>query len=188
MRWDQFGARLGVGLALAGFVIIFLGWNGAASVDRVPSQFPYLISGGLAGLGLVVVGAALMLVQSGREDRARLRGELQELRTAVEKLQASGGATTANGVGDASGRRETGGAGLVVVGPTTYHRPDCRLLEGRGELSQLSVGAAAEQGLTPCRVCAPGASTKATASSGRKRSSRKSSKRKSSRRPAGRKR
>lgn len=151
MRWDRFGSRLGVGLAMFGFVLIFLGWNGAASVDRVPSQFPYLISGGVAGLGLVIVGAVLMLVQAGREDRARLRADLDRLRETVEKLQVAQGSATTTG----SSSRSSAPSGSVAIGPTSYHRPDCRLLEGRDELPMLSVAAAAEQGLEACRVCNP---------------------------------
>ena len=34
MRWDKLGGQLGILYCLAGFVLIFLGWNGAASYDR----------------------------------------------------------------------------------------------------------------------------------------------------------
>jgi hypothetical protein len=44
-------------------------------------------------------------------------------------------------------------AGLVVAGPTSYHRPSCRLLDGRGALPTISVAQAEEQGLSPCRTC-----------------------------------
>jgi hypothetical protein len=71
-RFDRFGAKLGVVVALAGFVLIFLGWNGAASVDRLTAQFPYLISGGMAGLGLVIFGAILIAVDARRDDEKRL--------------------------------------------------------------------------------------------------------------------
>jgi hypothetical protein len=41
---------------LAGFVLMFLGWYGAAHTARQIEQIPYLISGGFVGLGLVFVG------------------------------------------------------------------------------------------------------------------------------------
>ena len=81
--WSDLGGKLGVGLIGAGFLLIFLGWNGAASVDRVPSQFPYLISGGVGGLAFVVVGVGVLIVQNQRADRAELQATLQELRRAL---------------------------------------------------------------------------------------------------------
>ncbi len=81
--WSDLGGKLGVGLCGAGLLLVFLGWNGAASVDRVPSQFPYLISGGIAGLCLVLIGVGLLIVQNQRADRAELQATLRELRDAL---------------------------------------------------------------------------------------------------------
>ena len=41
---------------VAGFVLMFLGWYGAAHTARQIEQIPYLISGGFVGLGLVFIG------------------------------------------------------------------------------------------------------------------------------------
>lgn len=81
--WNDLGGKLGVGLCGAGLLLVFLGWNGAASVDRVPSQFPYLISGGIGGLCLVLIGVGLLIVQNQRADRAELQATLRELRDAL---------------------------------------------------------------------------------------------------------
>ena len=139
VRWNQLGGQTGIALTLLGLFLIFLGWNGAASYDRVPSQFPYLISGGIAGLALVIVGAALMIVQSLRQDRAALVDAIFALQ---ERAGAGASATNA-------------GPGDVVVGGSSYHRPDCRLLEGRGQLPRQTVERARERGLDACRVCSP---------------------------------
>ncbi len=80
---SDLGSKLGVGLCGFGLLLVFLGWNGAASVDRVPSQFPYLISGGVAGLCLVVIGVGLIIVQNQRADRAELQATLRELQAAL---------------------------------------------------------------------------------------------------------
>ena len=76
--WSRLGGQLGVGLCAVGFILVFLGWNGAASVDRLPSQFPYLLSGGVAGLCFVVVGVGMLVVQNQRSDRAALQATLRE--------------------------------------------------------------------------------------------------------------
>lgn len=81
--WSDLGSKLGTGLCAAGLLLVFLGWNGAASVDRVEAQFPYLISGGIAGLALVVLGVGLIVVQNQRADRAMLQQSLRELEAAV---------------------------------------------------------------------------------------------------------
>lgn len=81
--WSDLGSKLGTGLCGAGILLVFLGWNGAASVDRVQAQFPYLISGGIAGLSLVVMGVGLIIVQNQRADRAMLQQSLRELEAAI---------------------------------------------------------------------------------------------------------
>jgi hypothetical protein len=47
-------------LVIVGFNFIVFGWVGAARTPREIEQIPYLISGGLVGLGLVFVGALLL--------------------------------------------------------------------------------------------------------------------------------
>ena len=83
--WSRLGGQLGVGLCLVGFLLVFLGWNGAASVDRVTSQFPYLLSGGVAGLCFVVLGVGMLVVQNQRSDRAALQATLRDLQDALER-------------------------------------------------------------------------------------------------------
>ena len=82
-RWSKLGGVLGIVYCVAGFFLIFLGWNGAASNDRVEAQIPYVVSGGLGGLGLVVLGAALIVAHSLRTDRVELRGAIEDLRDAI---------------------------------------------------------------------------------------------------------
>ena len=84
-QWVKLGGLLGIAYCIAGFVLIFLGWNGTASKDDVPAQIPYIVSGGIAGLGLVVVGAALIVAHSLRTDRVELRAAIEDLRAAVER-------------------------------------------------------------------------------------------------------
>lgn len=143
--FDRFGSRLGVVLCVAGFVLIFLGWNGAASFDNVAAQLPYLLSGGASGLGLIVLGAALIVVDSRREDQVRLEDELAALRRALDRLAPPEPELVDTGTGP-----------KVRVGQTSYHRPGCPLLAGREEdLPELSLETATARGLQPCRQCDP---------------------------------
>ena len=79
------------GLVLAGFVAIALGWRGAAATLDVPVQVPYLVSGGLAGLALIIGGVVLVLVQLGRreaaDERELVAGVLAEAHAVFGKLE-----------------------------------------------------------------------------------------------------
>jgi peptidoglycan/LPS O-acetylase OafA/YrhL len=46
-------------LAIAGLVVIGLGWWGASGTKYVYQELPYVISGGIFGVALVFLGAAL---------------------------------------------------------------------------------------------------------------------------------
>jgi hypothetical protein len=156
IRWGNLGGQLGIGYCLAGLALIFLGWNGAATYDRVQAQMPYLVSGGLGGLALVVVGAALLVVQSNRADRAALQASLAELRDALERLAGPGASDPALSSVAASGAASAEGESPgVVAGPSAYHRPDCRLVEGQSGLTAMTLVVARSRGLDPCRICAP---------------------------------
>ena len=51
----------GLVLPLLGILAIFLGWWGASGSAYPAEQLPYVISGGLLGIGLIVAGAALFV-------------------------------------------------------------------------------------------------------------------------------
>jgi hypothetical protein len=141
----KLGGQLGVLLCLIGFVALFLGWNGAASKNVIMAQFPFLISGGLAGVAIVVIGAAMLIVQNAREDRARLEATLERLVTAVEH-SAGGAAPRRASVSDGS---------MVLAGLASYHRLDCALPAAREEAHLLPLDDAIARGIEPCRVCRP---------------------------------
>ena len=54
------------GLVVAGFVAIAIGWKVSARTSVVAFQIPALVSGGLGGLALIVIGAALANIQATR--------------------------------------------------------------------------------------------------------------------------
>ena len=144
----KLGGQLGVLLCLLGFLVIFFGWNGAASSNFVPSQFPYLISGGVAGLAVVVIGAAMILVQNHRADLARMEAALERVALAVERQ--GGGAAVGGALGAVGGLD-----GYVVAGGASYHRTDCTLPEARSEAHLVPLTDIPGSGLEPCRVCRP---------------------------------
>ena len=148
----RFGSRLGLITTAIGLLVIGIGWNGVAGNDLVVEQMPYLVSGGLIGIALVILGAAFTVAQNAREDSARVVAKLDELLEALEAGGHSGGlaATPA----DASG--------LVAAGTASYHAPSCRLVDGREAIDYLTAIEAEERGLKACRVCTPEAAPRTT--------------------------
>jgi hypothetical protein len=78
----------GVALVVAGFVALFLAWNGAAGVDYIEGQLPYLLSGGLVGMGLIGAGLTVVNVQARRADQAELIAALHEIAEATRERDA----------------------------------------------------------------------------------------------------
>lgn len=143
-----FGGRLGLAVMAGGLLVIGFGWYGisgrGAQVDGstdVRAQLPYLVSGGFLGLALVVIGAAVFVAHTTRLERAR-----------ADALLEARFAFLAGGLG-LPVTPPAAAAGLVVAGNAAYHRPDCRLVDGRDGQEYVTVEAAETNGLRPCRIC-----------------------------------
>jgi hypothetical protein len=144
----------GVALAVAGVIALFLAWNGAAGVDHVEGQIPYLISGGLLGLGLIGAGLTVANVQARRQDSTEVLARLDEIAEALHHLASTTGASAAvlTAVPD---------VGMVVAGRTTYHLPTCHVVAEKDDLQPMTPNEAGSRGLTRCRICKPPAAATA---------------------------
>lgn len=169
---------VGGALAVAGVIAVVVGWVGTSRTVLVAGQIPYVVSGGLLGLGLIFLGGFLyfghwmaLLVREGREraaedrnDLARLRDSLGEisrsLAAVVEVMGSGAGAAAATASGAATGAAAARpGAGTVarpgalVATPsgTMMHRPECPAVAGKDSLREVS----ADEGLRPCGICRP---------------------------------
>jgi hypothetical protein len=144
-RRVRVGRWLGLLFIAGGFVVLYFAWSGAAELVRVDSQFPYLLSGGFVGLGMIVLGATLLFLSTVRAERQVLTEKFDEmskllLRNLTTLQFSSNGQST---------------DGRVVAGGSTYHRVECTVLEGKSNLMTIPLDQAAAEGLTPCRVCKP---------------------------------
>lgn len=129
------------GLCIAsGIVTIFLGWYGAAHTRDLTEQIPYLISGGIFGLALVVLGSAFYFSHF-VADAARATRRQQKALESMRSPEAS--ALSQSHV-------------ITVPGGTTYHRPGCPLASGK-EGSSHDPAEVAGLGYEPCNVCEPAA-------------------------------
>jgi hypothetical protein len=79
----------GIVLALAGFALILVGWSQAAGLANSWQQVPYILSAGLPGIGLVMVGLVVLNVAARRQDGARRSREMAALTDALADLRQS---------------------------------------------------------------------------------------------------
>lgn len=81
-RRRQF-ATAGAALMVLGLVVVVAGWVGVHDQHSVVEQIPYLASGGIGGLALVVAGATVLHVAR----QARLTQTLTALAVRQEALE-----------------------------------------------------------------------------------------------------
>ena len=168
----------GAALVVAGLLCILVGWVGTSRTVLVAGQIPYLVSGGLLGLGLVFMGGFLyfghwvaVLARENREsaaadrrDMAALRASISELAGAIRDTVAAS-ATVAQlparsdppAASEHSAFTETP-AGELPFAPSLVatasggmmHRPDCAAVAGR-TVRRVTIA----DGLRSCGICRP---------------------------------
>lgn len=78
----------GVAVVAVGFALVALGWAKVAGLTNVALQLPYLVSAGITGLALVMVGLLVINVTLRRQDAAERRRQFEVLTEAVRELHA----------------------------------------------------------------------------------------------------
>ncbi|MGZ4206448.1 MAG: hypothetical protein ACXVQ6_00955 [Actinomycetota bacterium] len=135
-----------IGLLGTGVVLVMLGWYGAAHTNIQTEQIPYLISGGLLGLGLIIVAGIMAAGAAQERSNAALRRDIVEALTAMRA-----------GVPDAGVRPATvssnGHHVFVVPGGRSYHEQGCPILEGKEGIQELQPAHAAASGYAACKLC-----------------------------------
>ena len=77
------------GFVVAGFVMLALGWRGAAATVYVPLQLPWIVSGSLAGLAVIGMGLGGWSIHVARRQDAEHRDAVEALvRDAVELTES----------------------------------------------------------------------------------------------------
>lgn len=137
----------GAACICGGIAAIYLGWYGAAHTRDVTDQMPYVISGGLLGAALIVLGGSFYFSFYVARLHAATRRHAIVLDRVAERLEAL--ALLA-----AKGAERPNGAVLVVPGGQRYHRAGCSLVAGK-DASTLTHAEAQERGLQACKVCEP---------------------------------
>lgn len=73
-------------VVVVGFAVLAVTWGQVAGEVNVARQLPYVVSGGLTGLALVVVGTALGVVAGWRAERQADQFELERVCALVREL------------------------------------------------------------------------------------------------------
>lgn len=80
---------VGLLVAAVGFGLLVLTWAKVAGEDNVAFQMPYVVSGGLTGLGLIMGGLILVNIAAKRQDAAERTRQLDQLREALDDLRVT---------------------------------------------------------------------------------------------------
>jgi hypothetical protein len=157
-RWVADAVRPWLGWILVGLgaLVMLIGWFGVSREALPGKQIPYLVSGGIGGIFLAVLGAYFLGTQEMRRDSGRLdrlEGMVEDLHQAL--LQRPD-APTRNGSSETSGNGAAAPARRVVVvdGGELFHRLDCALVAGK-DADAMTPAAARKRGMRPCPACTP---------------------------------
>ena len=130
-----------------GAVLILAGWYGSAHTTLPWEQTPYVISGGLLGLALVVAGASFYFGYW----LTRLVGTERQVLESLGRIeQRLGGAPV-----EEPAAPSTNGTSFVATKTgSMFHRAECPVVAGRPDSELRKVQLPAE-GMAPCKLCSP---------------------------------
>ncbi len=165
-RWVSGAVRPYVGWILIGLgaLVMLIGYFGVSREAIPAKQIPYLVSGGIGGVFLAVIGAYFLATQELRRDS----GRLDRLEQMVEELHGAllrrpdAPAVTRSSEERGEGSNGTNGAVhaparrvAVVDGGELFHRLRCAMVEGKDAVEELTPATARKRGLRPCPACTP---------------------------------
>lgn len=143
-----------------GALLVIIGYFGIADESIVAKQLPFLISGGIGGILLAILGAYFLGIEELRRDSGRLdriekqiedlhRALLERTDAPTHELHRSESVTAAGSNGHGADTSV-----VVVESGESYHRTGCALATGKS-VTGLTPAAAERRGLRPCPVCEP---------------------------------
>lgn len=157
---------LGSLLLPLGIAFILLAWSGAAHGRVDQQQIPYLVSGGIGGLAVVMIGCFFYWAhwlyriydQADLQHQEALREQREMMRALIEALAANGGRPPVTpgerGQVVATNGLTAGRTFVATATGTNFHTPGCPMVANRaGSLRTVTEEEMRE--MKPCRVCEP---------------------------------
>ena len=137
--WSAVRPVVGWLLAALGLLSLLLGWLGVSREPITAKQLPYLVSGGLTGVALVILAAVFLATDD-------VRRQLRQVGALERRIDALCALLLENPAAD---------AGPLVALPTgtAYHLPTCPLVVGKDNV--VDAASVTARRLAPCRVCEP---------------------------------
>jgi hypothetical protein len=137
-----------------GLLVMILGWYGASHTGYLFEQIPYVISGGLIGLGLVLVGSFAYFAYWLTRIFHQQREQADRTIAVLERLESRLGDLPASVASSSAGRpARNGGAQFVATASgSMFHLPDCAVVANRPKLRKVRGD---EAGMEPCKLCDP---------------------------------
>ena len=134
-KWLQIA---GTALPFLGLLAIIAAWYGVSHTAREWRQTPYVVSGGLLGLGLIFLGGFTYFAYW----LTKLVEQTHRQTAVLERIEAA-----------LTGRSldVDVGSDVLVVSGGLAHRPDCALLAGKDDVRPLPPAG----GIAACPVCEP---------------------------------
>ena len=151
---ERMMAFIGAGLVGIGIPLIILGWYGAAHTPYTFEQIPYMISGGLLGLALTVLGGlfyfAYWMTRQVHETR-RQSDQTEQVFRRMESMMSSNGHGATTEVSSSS-PAASGAIFVTTSRGSMFHRPECVVVKGRTDIKRVTGD---EKNLKPCKICDP---------------------------------
>jgi hypothetical protein len=80
---------LGLIVSAFGFILLLVAWSQVAGETQVYLQLPYLVSAGLTGLALIMVGLTVINVVAKRRDAAERARQIDQLVSILEEVRGA---------------------------------------------------------------------------------------------------
>ena len=151
-RVDQVMEIVGIALLPVGLTALLVGWLGVASNGLVFLQLPYVVSGGLLGVGLLFASGTIYLASWISRTAAVQRSQNEEVLHALRKLQQTLAVVPLAGTSGGSNGHAASGNFWATPSGSMFHRPECAIVTGREDLREVEPDAA---GMKPCGMCDP---------------------------------
>jgi hypothetical protein len=135
-----------------GILLVLLGYLGVSRESIVEKQIPYLVSGGIGGVLVCVLGAYFLGTEELRRDSGRL-DRLEQMVEEVHRLLLPAADDDDGAAADTPAPPSPKRPAYVAVdGGATYHLADCALAAGKAA-EKVTAAQIARRKLRPCPLC-----------------------------------